>query len=98
MSKGKGSSAGDESHGFQGIILANAAVDKHWLSIGHYELFCTGNYQRILRFNESVCEAMSAALPECERLTNACEATLDPHVCEATTIYCMENLDIYFQI
>ncbi|OGM47809.1 hypothetical protein ABOM_003344 [Aspergillus bombycis] len=80
-----------------GIILVNALVDNSWLSLGQYELFCTDNEPNVLRFNETVCDAMAAAAPECERLGALCRTSDDPYICLAAAEFCMENLDIYFQ-
>ncbi|KAM0542845.1 hypothetical protein ACHAPJ_012625 [Fusarium lateritium] len=35
----------------EGIILVDAVVDATWLSIGHYDLFCTDTPPNVVRFN-----------------------------------------------
>jgi cathepsin A (carboxypeptidase C) len=80
-----------------GVILVNALVDSNPLSVGHYDLFCTDQPPNVVRFNETTCRAMGAAVPECERLASICQRTLDAQVCLTAQNFCMENLEVYFQ-
>ncbi|ETS76921.1 hypothetical protein PFICI_10795 [Pestalotiopsis fici W106-1] len=79
-----------------GLILVNALVDSNPLSTGHYDVFCTDQPPNLVRFNETTCRAMGAAVPECERLASICQRTLDPQVCLTAQTFCMENLEKYF--
>lgn len=80
-----------------GIILVDALVDSTWLSLGHYDLFCTDNPPNTLRFNETVCEQMASVIPECKRQARMCDHTLDPEDCMNAMEFCLENLEQYFQ-
>lgn len=80
-----------------GIILVDALVDSTWLSIGHYDLFCTDKPPNILRFNETVCQQMASVIPECKRRARMCDHTLDPGDCMSAMESCLENLEQYFQ-
>ncbi|KAH6991343.1 Alpha/Beta hydrolase protein [Ilyonectria sp. MPI-CAGE-AT-0026] len=79
-----------------GIMLVNALVDSTWMSLGHYDLFCTDTPPNLVRFNETTCRAMAGAVPECQRQGSLCTNTRDPHICESAVEFCMENLDTYF--
>ncbi|KAK4549433.1 hypothetical protein LTR36_006430 [Oleoguttula mirabilis] len=79
-----------------GIALFNALVDGMYTTLGHYEMFCTDQAD-LLRFNETVCTAMAAAIPEAERLQRLCQATYDSYICAAAQSYGQVNLYKYFQ-
>lgn len=79
-----------------GIMLVNALVDSTWLSLGHYDLFCTDTPPNLVQFNETTCRAMARAVPECQRQGSLCTNTRDPHICQSAVEFCMENLDAYF--
>ncbi|KAJ5719877.1 Alpha/Beta hydrolase protein [Penicillium malachiteum] len=80
-----------------GIILVDALVDATWLSIGHYDLFCTDKPPNVLHFNETVCQNMAAVIPECKRRARMCDHTLDPEDCMDAMEFCLETLEQYFQ-
>ncbi|KAH7136266.1 Alpha/Beta hydrolase protein [Dactylonectria macrodidyma] len=80
----------------KGMVLVNAMVGSTWTSQGHYEMFCTDVPPNLVRFNDTTCRAMAAALPECERLSALCTTGLEPRVCEAAGMFCMENIYKYF--
>ncbi|KAJ8128800.1 hypothetical protein O1611_g4831 [Lasiodiplodia mahajangana] len=64
--------------------------------IGHYELFCTDEYQDLLRFNETTCASMAAALPRAEYLLGVCQKSQDPQDCDIATEYAGANIASYF--
>lgn len=74
-----------------GIILVNAVVDGRYSFLGHYDMFCTDKAD-IVRFNESACADIAAAMPEAERLQRLCETTLDPYVCMMGVMYGQESI------
>lgn len=80
-----------------GVILVNALVDGIYPSLGNYELFCTGEWQDMVRFNETTCRALAAAMPEAEKLQHLCQATYDPYVCMIAYSYVEENIERYFK-
>ncbi|KAI3332144.1 alpha/beta-hydrolase [Xylariaceae sp. AK1471] len=80
-----------------GIILVDAFVDGISHMIGHYELFCTDEYQDLLRFNETTCESIAAAIPRAEHLLNVCQDSEDPLDCSVVTQYALANIDVYLR-
>ncbi|KAI0478002.1 alpha/beta-hydrolase [Xylaria cf. heliscus] len=80
-----------------GIILVDAFVDGVSHMIGHYELFCTDEYQDLLRFNETVCASMAAAVPRAEYLLGVCQESQDPRDCDVAATYAQANIANYFQ-
>lgn len=80
-----------------GIILVDALVGAKYQTTSQYDLFCTDSpSSEYLRFNESACEAIAAATPECERLFELCEVTLDPYSCKAAGDFCNNEVGKYF--
>ncbi|KAI8945666.1 alpha/beta-hydrolase [Xylaria longipes] len=80
-----------------GIILVDAFVDGVSHMIGHYELFCTGEYQDLLRFNETTCASIAAAVPRAEYLLSVCQKSHDPQDCGVATLYAQANIEKYFR-
>lgn len=78
-----------------GIILLNALVSNKYASSSHYELFCRPDSSP-LRFNETSCTAMAEAIPECERLQDICEVTLDGNICLAAVVFCSDHVYTFF--
>lgn len=80
-----------------GLILADPFVDGVSHMLGHHALFCTDGYQDLVRFNETTCAAMAAAIPAAERLLAVCQETYEPEDCGAATAYAAENIERYFR-
>lgn len=78
-----------------GLILLNAVVSSTYIASGHYNMFCQDGGSP-LRFNDTSCAAMAAAIPECERLQVICEITRDGHACMAAAEYCQSTVYTYF--
>ncbi|KAI0404448.1 alpha/beta-hydrolase [Xylaria palmicola] len=81
----------------EGVILVDAFVDGVSHAIGHYDLFCTDEYQDLLRFNETVCESLGAAIPRAEYLLGVCQESHDPVDCSAAVKYASANIERYLQ-
>ncbi|KAI0872729.1 alpha/beta-hydrolase [Hypoxylon argillaceum] len=79
-----------------GLILVDAFVDGVSHIIGHYELFCTDEYQDLLRFNETTCASIAAAVPRAEYLLGVCQESQDPQDCGVATEYAIVNIESYF--
>ncbi|KAI1202291.1 alpha/beta-hydrolase [Nemania serpens] len=80
-----------------GIILVDAFVDGISHMIGHYELFCTDEYQDLLSFNETTCASITAAIPRAEYLLGVCQESQDPRDCNTALVYASANIAKYFQ-
>ncbi|KAI1754124.1 alpha/beta-hydrolase [Xylaria castorea] len=80
-----------------GIILVDAFVDGVSHMIGHYDLFCTAEYQNLLRFNETTCASIAAAVPRAEYLLSVCQKSQDPQDCGIATLYAQANIENYFR-
>ncbi|GAP82931.1 putative carboxypeptidase y [Rosellinia necatrix] len=80
-----------------GLILVDAFIDGVSHMIGHHALFCTDEYQDLLRFNETVCRSIAAAVPRAEYLLGVCQETQDPEDCGAATEYASANIERYFR-
>lgn len=78
-----------------GLILLNAIVSGTYITSGHYNMFCQDGGSP-LRFNDTSCAAMAAAIPECERLQVICDITRDGHACMAAEEYCQSTVYTYF--
>ncbi|TRX88446.1 hypothetical protein FHL15_010636 [Xylaria flabelliformis] len=79
-----------------GIILVDAFVDGISHMIGHYDLFCTDEYQDLLRFNKTTCASIAAAVPRAEYLLGVCQKTHDPQDCGVAVLYAQVNIEKYF--
>jgi len=80
-----------------GIILVDAFIDGVSPFIGHHELFCTDEYQDILRFNATACESIGKAIPRAEYLLSVCQDTQDPVDCGEVTQYVMSNIYVFLE-
>jgi carboxypeptidase C (cathepsin A) len=78
-----------------GIILLNALVSNKYASSSHYELFCREDSSP-LRLNATSCAAMAEAIPECERLQEVCEVTLNSNICLAALMFCTDRIYSFF--
>ncbi|KAI1126222.1 alpha/beta-hydrolase [Nemania abortiva] len=79
-----------------GLILVDAFVDGVSHMMGHYELFCTDEYQELLRFNDTACASIAAAVPRAEYLLSVCQESQDPHDCDIAVQYAGVNIANYF--
>lgn len=80
-----------------GIILVDALMDGVYSFLGHYDLFCMPSAATpYLSYNETTCNEIQAAMPECSRLGNICRTTNDPYVCLAAQNYCYETIYRFF--
>ncbi|EME78965.1 uncharacterized protein MYCFIDRAFT_34326 [Pseudocercospora fijiensis CIRAD86] len=80
-----------------GIILVDALVDGASSPLGHYEMFCTGEAEFPVHFNQSTCDAIAMAMPEAERLQHLCQSTQDPYVCSTSHEFGLNNIYRYLQ-
>lgn len=80
-----------------GIILVDAFVDGISHIIGHYELFCTDEYQDLLSFNETTCASIAAATPRAEYLLDVCQESQFPQDCNVALLYASANIEKYLQ-
>lgn len=80
-----------------GIILVDAFVDGISHMIGHYEMFCTDEYQDLLSFNETTCASIAAAVPRAEYLLGVCQESHDSQDCNAALVYASANIGKYLQ-
>jgi cathepsin A (carboxypeptidase C) len=82
----------------KGIILVDALVDAAYPYLGLYELFCKdGPASQILRFNDSACSEMAAAMPEAERLQRICQSCDEPGACADAETFGNKHLYKFFQ-
>ncbi|KAI8622997.1 alpha/beta-hydrolase [Xylariaceae sp. FL1651] len=80
-----------------GVVLVDAYIDGITHSIGQYEMFCTDEYQDLLRFNDTVCNSMAVAIPRAEYLLRVCQDTLDSQDCIIAQQYVEANIEIYLR-
>ncbi|CAG9989010.1 unnamed protein product [Clonostachys byssicola] len=83
------------------IVLVDATVDAISSgALGYYDHLCahTGDNRPSWRqtFNQTVCEAMSAAVPACERVVEQCRSTYDANLCDSAGASCDDNLGHLF--
>ncbi|KAH9886783.1 alpha/beta-hydrolase [Xylariomycetidae sp. FL2044] len=79
-----------------GIVLVDAVVDGISTYIGQFDLFCTDEYQQIVRFNASVCAEMADAVPEAEDLLQLCQETLNATDCQLAQEFARAEIAAYF--
>lgn len=83
------------------IILVDALIDFTSVYTGIYELLCT-EFRRLDTeprgniLNDTACDAIRLAGPECERLGRSCDLSYDGAECLAGTVYCEDNIGIYY--
>lgn len=77
------------------IILINAIFDMTAPAVGAWELLCSNFRGQI--FNETVCDKISAAMPECEQLGRDCRRTNDGYICLAARMYCEDAIESFYQ-
>lgn len=84
----------------QSIIAVDANLDLAQHSAGFYDVFCSSEYQENgwgqASMNQTACEAMAAAIPECERLASKCRHTYDKNICEKAAMTCLTTVGKYF--
>lgn len=73
------------------LILVNALVDRAATFEGTYELLCSPHIRGSI-LNDTACDSIAAALPECTRLGELCQLTEDGEVCEASWEYCIRTV------
>ena len=76
------------------IILVNALIDIAASSIGVWELLCSDYRGNV--FNESVCQQIAIAMPECEQLGRDCRRTGDGNTCLGAALYCITEIDSFY--
>jgi cathepsin A (carboxypeptidase C) len=84
------------NHTLNGIILVDALVDAAAMYVGHHDMFCSKE-ATILRFNESTCQTIAQATPECEKRIAACEQLYDAKICQTAEDYCETSIGQFFQ-
>ncbi|KAJ5902872.1 alpha/beta-hydrolase [Penicillium taxi] len=67
------------------VIYVDGYIDPAIYAAGYYDLLCHGA-QAI--FNQSTCEKMAKAVPECERLGRDCLETYDKDICTQSAKIC----------
>ena len=89
----------DSSEAFWGnitsMILIDAVLDFAGYNVGVYELLCSDYRGQLL--NDTACEGMRLALPECERLGESCQLMYDGMECLASAAYCERIHLPYFE-
>lgn len=78
----------------QSVILINSAIDLYQYSIGKYDVLCKGPGDPI--FNETICQNMLEAIPECDRLGAICRDTYGSDECSAAAKFCVDNIEVYY--
>lgn len=79
-----------------GVVLVDALVDGAYVTLGFYEMFCTDRAD-VLRFNETACEEVAAAMPEMEKLARWCQATGDAYACATAQGFGSANIFKFLQ-
>lgn len=77
------------------IILVNALVDIVAPSVGSWELLCSDFRGSV--FNESVCDQIAIAMPECEQLGRDCRRTQDGNTCLGAALYCNTEIASFYE-
>lgn len=82
------------------IILVDAVLDSVTSQTGGlYDHFCSRDQAEALKiggFNETVCTAMAAATPACERLAAACLQSYDLNMCIHAAHFCEETVGKWY--
>lgn len=78
----------------QGIILINAYIEASKHSNAYHELLCQDPAVNV--FNNTICDKMEAAIPECARLGQICEETYKKLDCEIAAKFCDEEIQDYY--
>ncbi|KAM0425166.1 hypothetical protein ACHAPT_009483 [Fusarium lateritium] len=78
----------------ESVILVNAVIEMAACEIGVYELMCTDF--RGLQFNQSTCNEIASAMPECVKLVEWCRLSEDPEICQTAFGYCATHVGRFY--
>jgi cathepsin A (carboxypeptidase C) len=84
------------SQKMNGIILVDAFVDGAAMYMGHHDMFCT-DQATILHFNQSTCQAIARATPECDNLITACGKSYNATICQSAEEFCETSIGRFYQ-
>ncbi|KAL2209891.1 carboxypeptidase Y [Sarocladium strictum] len=80
-------------------VIVDGYIDGSAQSSGYYDFFCTdwrGDGRESPLMNDTACDEMEAAVPQCERLGSQCRATYDQDLCQLAFAWCEEHVGKFF--
>jgi carboxypeptidase C (cathepsin A) len=83
----------DEQIPLESVMIGNGIFSDVKQRSSSYDITCTNVTGIGPVLNSTVCQKMSAAVPRCEYLLEACNAYPDPLVCRVSEEYCREKLE-----
>lgn len=78
----------------ESVLIGNGIFSDTKQASSYYDIPCTNVTGIGPLLNATICSKMSDAVGRCEYLMSACHAYPDPLICEASSRYCAEELEV----